>query len=59
MLEQAESGAALLAVLDAFAKPISIQSALTKLAKSKSGLDEDAGFEVIDHLVAGRFLQPA
>ncbi len=58
MLEQGETGAALLAVLAAFERPTTVEAALPKL-RSKARLDADAAMEVIDHLAAGRFLQPA
>jgi DNA polymerase-1 len=48
---------ALLAVLDAFEKPTTVNTALTKLKKAH--LDADSAREVIDHLTMGRFLQPA
>jgi hypothetical protein len=56
MLEQGESAAALLAVLDAFEKPTKVSAVLPKL--KKAGLDVDSAFEVIDHLTMGRFLKP-
>jgi B12 binding domain len=57
MLEQGDSAEALLAVLDAFEKPTTVNTALTKLKKAH--LDADSAREVIDHLTMGRFLQPA
>ncbi|MDP2274813.1 MAG: cobalamin-dependent protein [Archangium sp.] len=52
LLQQGEEGAALLDVLAAFERPTTVNTALTKLKT------RDAS-EVIDHLVAGKFLQPA
>ena len=51
LLQQGEEAAALLDVLAAFERPTTVNSAL-KALKSKSAR------EVIDHLTAGRFLQP-
>lgn len=52
LLQQGEEGAALLDVLAAFERPTTVNAAMTKL-RTKSAR------EVIDHLAAGRFLQPA
>ncbi len=52
LLQQGEEGAALLDVLAAFERPTTVNAALTKLKI------RDAR-EVIDHLAAGKFLQPA
>ena len=52
LLQQGEEGAALLDVLAAFERPTTVNAALTKLKV------RDAR-EVIDHLAAGKFLQPA
>jgi hypothetical protein len=57
MLEQGESGSALLAVLAAFERPTTVDSAVAKLKKTQ--LDAESAREVIDHLTVGRFLQPA
>ncbi len=57
-LEQGEAGAALLAALSAFERPTTVDSALGQL-RASAGLPPDAAREVIDHLAAGRFLQPA
>lgn len=55
-LQQGDDGAALLAVLDAFGKPTTVDAAVTSLRRKK--LDEGAALEVIEHLVAARFLTP-
>ena len=52
LLQQGEEGAALLDVLAAFERPTTVNAALTQL-RTKSAR------EVIDHLAAGKFLQPA
>ncbi len=52
LLQQGEEGAALLDVLAAFERPTTVNTALTKLKTRGAS-------EVIDHLVAGKFLQPA
>lgn len=51
LLQQGEEGAALLDVLHAFEKPTTVNAALQKL-KTRSAR------EVIEHLAAGKFLQP-
>ena len=56
-LQQGEEGAALLAVLAAFERPTAVKSALARFRKA--GLDSDSAREIIDHLAAARFLQPA
>jgi len=58
LLEQGEAGAALLAVLAAFERPTRVDAALTRL-RSSARLDSASAQEVIEHLAAGRFLQPA
>jgi hypothetical protein len=55
MIEQGESGAALLAVLSAFERPTLVSTALTRLNRQ---VDPGLAREVIDHLATGRFLQP-
>ncbi|NMO16985.1 cobalamin-binding protein [Pyxidicoccus fallax] len=57
-LVQGEDGAILLAALDTFERPTTVANAVTQLGK-KARLDPDSAREVIDHLVDGRFLQPA
>ena len=57
LLQQGEEGAALLDVLAAFEKPTTVNAAITKL-KSKPRFDPESAREVIDHLAAGKFLQP-
>ncbi len=52
VLQQGDEGAVLLEVLGAFQKPTTVDAAVQRLGS------EDA-LEVISHLVAGRFLQPA
>jgi hypothetical protein len=57
-LVQGEDGAILLSALAAFERPTTVASAVTHLGK-KARLDPGSAREVIDHLVDGRFLQPA
>ncbi|QSQ19052.1 cobalamin-dependent protein [Pyxidicoccus parkwayensis] len=57
-LVQGEDGAILLAGLAAFERPTTVSSAVTQLGQ-KARLDPDSAREVIEHLVDGRFLQPA
>ncbi|RKH00944.1 cobalamin-binding protein [Corallococcus sp. CA053C] len=57
-LVQGEDGAILLSALAAFERPTTVASAVTQLG-SKARLDPESAREVIDHLVDGRFLQPA
>jgi len=57
MLEQGDAAEALLAVLDAFEKLTTVNTALTKLKKAH--LDADSAREVIDQLTMGRFPEPA
>jgi hypothetical protein len=58
MLEQGEAAQALLAVLGAFARPTSLDAAREALRRT-AHLDPHDSLEVIEHLAAGRFLQPA
>ena len=58
MLEQGEAGSVLLAVLAAFERPTTVDSALSRLG-AKAHLDRQSAREVIEHLADGRFLQPA
>lgn len=57
-LTQGEDGAILLAALAAFEHPTTVTSAVSKLG-AKARLAPHSAREVIDHLVDGRFLQPA
>jgi hypothetical protein len=57
-LTQGEEGAILLSALAAFEHPTTVASAVTQLG-TKARLDPHSAREVIDHLVDGRFLQPA
>lgn len=57
-LQQGEAGAAILSVLAAFTRPTAVDSALARLAV-EAKLDPDSAREVVDHLAAGRFIQPA
>jgi hypothetical protein len=57
-LTQGEDGAILLAALATFERPTTVSSAVTQLG-AKAKLDPNSAREVIDHLVDGRFLQPA
>jgi hypothetical protein len=53
LLQQGEDAAAVLAVLEAFERPTTVDAALKKL---RTKLD---AHEVVEHLVSGRFLAPA
>lgn len=57
-LAQGEDGAILLDTLAAFQQPTTVAQAVTHLGK-KTRLDSQTAREAIDHLVDGRFLQPA
>jgi hypothetical protein len=57
-LDQGEDGRILLATLAAFERPTTVASAVTQLG-AKVKLDPHSAREVIEHLVNGRFLQPA
>jgi hypothetical protein len=57
-LDQGEDGKVLLATLAAFERPTTVASAVAELG-AKARLEPGAAREVIDHLVEGRFLQPA
>ncbi|HYO67765.1 MAG TPA: cobalamin-dependent protein [Archangium sp.] len=57
-LDQGEDGRILLATLAAFERPTTVDSAVTQLG-TKVKLDPYSAREVIEHLVNGRFLQPA
>ncbi len=57
-LDQGEDGRILLSTLAAFDKPTTVASAVAQLG-AQVHLDPDSAREVIDHLVDGRFLQPA
>lgn len=57
-LEQGEAGKILLATLATFAQPTTVASAVAELG-AKARLDPSSVRDVIDHLVEGRFLQPA
>ncbi len=57
-LQQAEAGAALLSVLQAFERPTTVSRAVSQLEKQRK-LDGDSALEVIEHLTSGRFLQPS
>ncbi|MBZ4416456.1 radical SAM protein [Myxococcus sp. RHSTA-1-4] len=57
-LTQGEDGAILLAALAAFERPTTVASGVKELG-TKAKLDPGSAREVIDHLVDGRFLQPA
>jgi hypothetical protein len=57
-LDQGEDGRILLATLAAFERPTTVASAVAQLG-AKVKLDPHSAREVIDHLVNGRFLQPA
>jgi hypothetical protein len=57
-LDQGEDGKILLTTLAAFEQPTTVASAVAHLG-AKARLDPGSAREVIDHLVDGRFLQPA
>ncbi|WP_225413674.1 B12-binding domain-containing radical SAM protein [Stigmatella hybrida] len=57
-LDQGEEGKILLTTLAAFEQPTTVASAVAQLS-AKARLDPGSAREVIDHLVDGRFLQPA
>jgi hypothetical protein len=57
-LDQGEDGKILLTALAAFERPTPVARAVAQLG-TKARLDPDAAHEVIEHLVDGRFLQPA
>ena len=57
-LDQGEDGQILLTTLAAFERPTTVSSAVAQLG-AKAKLDPHSAREVIDHLVDGRFLQPA
>jgi hypothetical protein len=57
-LVQGEEAQAVLAVLEAFARPTTVDAALSGLRR-RARLDLDSARELVDHLAAGRFLQPA
>ncbi|MCY1043205.1 cobalamin-dependent protein [Corallococcus sp. bb12-1] len=57
-LTQGQDGAILLAALATFERPTTVSSAVTQLGTT-ARLDPHSAREVIDHLVDGRFLQPA
>jgi hypothetical protein len=57
-LDQGEDGQILLATLAAFERPTTVSSAVAQLG-AKVKLDPHSAREVIEHLVNGRFLQPA
>ncbi|SEL45726.1 Radical SAM superfamily enzyme YgiQ, UPF0313 family [Stigmatella aurantiaca] len=57
-LDQGEEGKILLTTLAAFEQPTTVASAVAQLG-AKARLDPGSAREVIDHLVDGRFLQPA
>jgi hypothetical protein len=57
-LDQGEDAQILLSTLAAFQQPTTVASAVTQLG-AKVKLDPHSAREVIDHLVDGRFLQPA
>ena len=58
LLQQGEEATALLDVLAAFEGPTTVNAALKRLRANRR-FDPDAAREVIDHLAAGRFLQPS
>ena len=57
-LDQGEDGKILLTALAAFEQPTTVATAVAQLG-TKVRLDPHSAHEVIEHLVDGRFLQPA
>ncbi|HZH18218.1 MAG TPA: cobalamin-dependent protein [Archangium sp.] len=57
-LDQGEDGKILLTTLAAFERPTTVSQAVAQLG-AKARLDPQSAHEVIEHLVDGRFLQPA
>ncbi|CAM3403903.1 cobalamin-binding protein [Corallococcus sp. ZKHCc1 1396] len=57
-LAQGQDGAILLAALAAFERPTTVATGVAQLG-TRAKLDPHSAREVIDHLVDGRFLQPA
>ncbi|WP_164018510.1 B12-binding domain-containing radical SAM protein [Pyxidicoccus trucidator] len=57
-LDQGEDGKILLTTLAAFERPTTVATAVEQL-RAKVRLDPGSAHEVIEHLVDGRFLQPA
>nr|QKW93869.1 Mg-protoporphyrin IX monomethyl ester oxidative cyclase [Vitiosangium cumulatum] len=57
-LDQGEDGRILLTTLATFERPTTVASAVAQLG-AKEKLDPHSAREVIEHLVSGRFLQPA
>jgi len=57
-VDQGEDAQILLSTLGTFQKPTSVSAAVSQLG-GKAGLDPASAREVIEHLVEGRFLQPA
>ncbi len=57
-LDQGEDAAILLTTLATFQRPTTVANAVTQLG-AKAKLDPYSAREVIEHLVEGRFLQPA
>jgi hypothetical protein len=57
-IDQGEDGRILLATLAAFERPTTVASAVSQLGV-KVKLDPQSAHDVIEHLVEGRFLQPA
>jgi hypothetical protein len=57
-LDQGQNGLILLSALAAFARPTTVAHGVTQLG-TKLKLDPRSAREIIDHLVDGRFLQPA
>lgn len=56
-VEAGERGAVLLAALDAFARPATVDAGVAHL--ERQGLDAESAHDVVAHLAAGRFLVPA
>ena len=57
-LDLGEDGRILLSTLAAFERPTTVSQAVAQLG-AKARLDPNSAHEVIEHLVGGRFLQPA
>lgn len=56
-VEPGERGEVLLAALDAFSRPATVDAGVARLVAQ--GLDDESAHDVVAHLAAGRFLAPA
>jgi len=58
MVQQADAGSALLSALEACARPVTMDSAVSRLM-AKEQLEPESAEEVLEHLLSTRFLQRA